>query len=98
MVDQPDDIASDIVQKTLVSGFQKLNRCRDPFLNGSVAGSSGSLIANLCKDFLKSPRRADLSGLFRPRGSVGKAGIGPREAKGVDAGLGPGTRGVEGAG
>ena len=29
MVGQPDD-AADIVQKTLVSGFQKLNRCRDP--------------------------------------------------------------------
>ena len=29
MVGRADD-AADIVQKTLVSGFQKLNRCRDP--------------------------------------------------------------------
>ena len=57
MVDQPDE-ASDIVQKTLVSGFQKLNRCRDP---ERVGGWLFRIAANLCKDFLKSPRRADLS-------------------------------------
>ena len=57
MVGQPDD-ASDIVQKTLVSGFQKLNRCRDPERVGSWLFR---IAANLCKDYLKSPRRADLS-------------------------------------
>ncbi len=57
MVGQPDD-ASDIVQKTLVSGFQKLKRCRDP---ERVGGWLFRIAANLCKDFLKSPRRADLS-------------------------------------
>ena len=57
MVGQPDD-AADIVQKTLVSGFQKLNRCRDP---ERVGGWLFRIAANLCKDFLKSPRRADLS-------------------------------------
>ena len=57
MVGQPDD-AADIVQRTLVSGFQKLNRCRDP---ERVGGWLFRIAANLCKDFLKSPRRADLS-------------------------------------
>jgi RNA polymerase sigma-70 factor (ECF subfamily) len=57
MVGRPDD-AADIVQKALVSGFQKLNRCRDP---ERVGGWLFRMAANLCKDFLKSPRRADLS-------------------------------------
>ena len=52
------DAAADIVQKTLVSGFQKLNRCRDP---KRVGGWLFRIAANLCKDFLKSPRRDDLS-------------------------------------
>jgi RNA polymerase sigma-70 factor, ECF subfamily len=57
MVGRQDD-ADDIVQKTLVSGFQKLNRCRDP---ERVGGWLFRIAANLCKDFLKSPRRADVS-------------------------------------
>ena len=57
MVGRADD-AADIVQKTLVSGFQKLNRCRDP---ERVGGWLFRIAANLCKDFLKSPRRGDLS-------------------------------------
>jgi RNA polymerase sigma-70 factor (ECF subfamily) len=57
MVGRQDD-AADIVQKTLVSGFQKLNRCRDP---QRVGGWLFRMAANLCKDYLKSPRRADLS-------------------------------------
>jgi RNA polymerase sigma-70 factor (ECF subfamily) len=57
MVGQADD-AADIVQRTLVSGFQKLNRCRDP---ERVGGWLFRIAANLCKDFLKSPRRGDLS-------------------------------------
>ena len=57
MVGRQDD-AADIVQKTLVSGFQKLNRCRDP---ERVGGWLFRMAANLCKDYLKSPRRADLS-------------------------------------
>ena len=52
------DAAADIVQKTLVSGFQKLNRCRDP---KRVGGWLFRIAANLCKDFLKSPRMDDLS-------------------------------------
>ena len=57
MVGRADD-AADIVQKTLVSGFQKLNRCRDP---ERVGGWLFRIAANLCKDFLKSPGRDDLS-------------------------------------
>ena len=57
MVGRADD-AADIVQRTLVSGFQKLNRCRDP---ERVGGWLFRIAANLCKDFLKSPRRGDLS-------------------------------------
>ena len=57
MVGRADD-AADIVQKTLVSGFQKLNRCRDP---ERVGGWLFRISANLCKDFLKSPRRDNLS-------------------------------------
>ena len=57
MVGRPDD-AADIVQRTLVSRFQKLNRCRDP---ERVGGWLFRIAANLCKDFLKSPRRADVS-------------------------------------
>ena len=41
-----------------MSGFQKLNRCRDP---ERVGGWLFRIAANLCKDFLKSPRRADVS-------------------------------------
>ena len=82
MVGQPDD-ASDIVQRTLVNGFQKLNRCRDP---------------ERVRWLALPDRREPLQGLFeesaqgRPlaRGSVGKAGIGPRETRGVEAGRGPG--------
>ena len=57
MVGTADD-AADIVQKTLVSGFQKLGRCRDP---ERVGGWLFRIAANLSKDFLKSPRRDDLS-------------------------------------
>ncbi len=57
MVGRPDD-AADIVQKSLVTGFQKLGRCRDA---ERVGGWLFRIVSNLCKDFLKSPRRDDLS-------------------------------------
>ena len=57
---RPND-AADIVQRTLVSGFQKLNRCRDPERVGGWLFRTQTIAANLCKDFLKSPRRADVS-------------------------------------
>ena len=57
MVGEADD-AADIVQRALVNGFEKLGRCRDP---EKVGGWLFRIMSNLCKDFLKSPRREDLS-------------------------------------
>jgi RNA polymerase sigma-70 factor, ECF subfamily len=57
MVGGPDD-AADLVQKALVKGYQNLPNCRDPERFG---GWVFRVTNNLCKDFLKSPRREDLS-------------------------------------
>lgn len=57
MVGRSDD-AADIVQRALVSGFEKLARCREP---EKVGGWLFRIVSNLCKDFIKSPRRGDLS-------------------------------------
>ena len=79
MVGQADD-AADIVQRTLVSGFQKLNRCRDP---ERVGGWLFRIAANLCKDFLKSPRRADLT----IEGASDKLALALERRQGPDADL-----------
>lgn len=57
MVKHPDE-AADIVQRAFVNGFRKLERCHDP---DRVGGWLFRIAANLCKDFLKSPRREDVS-------------------------------------
>lgn len=57
MVSHPDD-AADIVQRSFVNGFRKLERCHDP---NRVGGWLFRITANLCKDFLRSPRRGDVS-------------------------------------
>ncbi|RMH20446.1 MAG: RNA polymerase sigma factor [Gemmatimonadetes bacterium] len=57
MVGRADD-AADLTQRALVNGFRKLDRCRDP---EKVGGWLFRIVANLCKDFLKSPRRQDVS-------------------------------------
>jgi RNA polymerase sigma-70 factor, ECF subfamily len=57
MVGGSDD-AADLVQKALVKGYQNLPDCRDPERFG---GWVFRVTTNLCKDFLKSPRREDLS-------------------------------------
>jgi RNA polymerase sigma-70 factor (ECF subfamily) len=57
MVGSSDD-AADLVQKALVRGYQNLGDCRDPDRFG---GWVFRVTNNLCKDFLKSPRRGDLS-------------------------------------
>ena len=57
MVGRPDD-AADLVQRALVKGYQRLADCRDP---DRVGGWLFRALSNLCKDFLKSPRREDLS-------------------------------------
>ncbi len=57
MVGSPDD-AADVVQRAFVSGFHKLDRCKDP---DRVAGWLFRIAANLCKDFLKDRRRNTIS-------------------------------------
>ena len=52
------DEAADIVQKALVKGFRKLGACQDP---EKVGGWLFRIAANMCKDFLKSGRRRDVS-------------------------------------
>ena len=52
------DDAADVVQKALVKAYQNLRECRDPERFG---GWVFRVMTNLCKDFLKSPRRDDLS-------------------------------------
>jgi RNA polymerase sigma-70 factor, ECF subfamily len=57
MTDNPDE-AADLVQKALVQGFKKLRSCRD---TERVGAWLFRIVANLCKDHVRSPRRADLS-------------------------------------
>lgn len=57
MVGDPDE-AADIVQRALVKGFRKLGSCHDP---AKVGGWLFRIGANMCKDYLKSSRRRDVS-------------------------------------
>lgn len=52
------DEAAEIVQKSLVKGFRSLKTCQDP---EKVGGWLFRITANLCKDYLKSRRRRDVS-------------------------------------
>lgn len=52
------DEAADLVQKAFVKGFRKLDACHDP---AKVGGWLFRICANMCKDYLKSRRRQDLS-------------------------------------
>lgn len=52
------DEASDLVQQALVRGFQKLSSCKDP---DRVGAWLFRIVANLCKDHVRSPRRSDFS-------------------------------------
>lgn len=52
------DEAADIVQRALVKGFRKLASCQDP---AKVGGWLFRIGANMCKDYLKSRRRQDVS-------------------------------------
>ena len=51
------DEAADLVQRALVQGFGKLRRCRDPHRVGAWLFR---ILANLCKDHVRSPRRSDV--------------------------------------
>jgi RNA polymerase sigma-70 factor (ECF subfamily) len=51
------DEAADLVQKALVKGFRKLATCREP---ERVGAWLFRILANLCKDHARRPRRADV--------------------------------------
>ena len=52
------DEASDLVQRAFVKGFRRLSSCHEP---AKVGGWLFRILANLCRDHLKSRRRSDLS-------------------------------------
>ncbi len=52
------DEAADLVQRALVKGFERLSRCREP---DRVGGWLFRILANECRDYLKSRRRNDVS-------------------------------------
>jgi RNA polymerase sigma-70 factor (ECF subfamily) len=51
------DDAADLVQRAFVKGFERLNRCREP---SRVGGWLFRILANECRDYLKSRRRTDV--------------------------------------
>ncbi|MGD8728262.1 MAG: sigma-70 family RNA polymerase sigma factor [Gemmatimonadota bacterium] len=52
------DEAADLVQRAFVKGFKKLAACRDP---ERVGAWLFRILANMCKDHVRSPRRSDVS-------------------------------------
>lgn len=57
MTGSPDDSA-DLVQRSLVQGFKKLRTCREP---ERVGAWLFRILANFCKDHIRSRRRDDVS-------------------------------------
>lgn len=51
------DEAADLVQRAYVKGFKKLSTCREP---DRVGAWLFRILANLCKDHVRSPRRGDV--------------------------------------
>jgi len=51
------DEAADLVQRAFVQGFRKLRSCREP---ERVGAWLFRILANLCTDHVRSPRRRDL--------------------------------------
>jgi len=56
MAGSPDE-AAELVQRALVQGFKKLHTCREPERAGAWLFR---ILANLCKDHVRSPRRRDV--------------------------------------
>jgi RNA polymerase sigma-70 factor (ECF subfamily) len=52
------DEAADLVQRAMVSGYRKLASCREP---DRVGAWLFRILSNLAKDFVRSPRRRDIS-------------------------------------
>lgn len=57
MTRSPDE-AADLVQRALVKGYKKLSSCREP---ERVGAWLFRILANMCKDHVRSPRRDDVS-------------------------------------
>ena len=57
MAGNPDE-AADLVQRALVRGFERLRSCREP---ERVGAWLFRILANLCKDHVRSARRSDVS-------------------------------------
>lgn len=57
MVDHP-DVASDLVQRAFVKGYDRLDECRHP---ERVGGWLFRITSNLCKDYLKNRRRDNVA-------------------------------------
>ncbi len=57
MSGSPDE-AADLVQRALVRGYRKLRTCRDP---ERVGAWLFRILANLCKDHVRSPKRSEVS-------------------------------------
>jgi len=57
MAGSPDE-ANDLVQRAFVQGFKKLRSCREP---EQVGAWLFRILANLCKDHVRSTRRSDVS-------------------------------------
>lgn len=56
MVGSP-DVAADMVQQAFVRGYRKLDSCRNP---EQVGAWLFRILANLCRDHVRSPRRRDI--------------------------------------
>jgi RNA polymerase sigma-70 factor (ECF subfamily) len=56
MAGSPDD-AADLAQRAFVQGFKRLHTCREP---ERVGAWLFRIVANLCKDHQRSPRRQDV--------------------------------------
>jgi RNA polymerase sigma-70 factor (ECF subfamily) len=51
------DVAADLVQQAFVTGYRRLRSCRHP---DRVGAWLFRILANLCKDYTRSPRRRDV--------------------------------------
>jgi RNA polymerase sigma-70 factor (ECF subfamily) len=52
------DAAADLVQRSLVKGYRRLSTCRDP---DRVGAWLFRILANQCRDHVRSPRQRDIS-------------------------------------
>lgn len=65
------DLAADLVQQALVTGYRKLASCRDP---ERVGAWLFRIVANLCRDHVRSPRAREVSLGSVPEVAEGRGG------------------------